>query len=114
MLTKVLTAKQVRAVRIYFKYLYSLADGGWYRAQILEIPLPKEVKVCYVDFGNCERVRLDDIKILAPAFYNNPVQAMKCRLNRAKEKWNASECESFEVLVLEQQLIARVKSIGKI
>ncbi len=89
-------------------------DAGWYRAQILSIPSPNEVEVRYIDFENCERVGLHDIKNLAPAFYNTPVQAVKCRLGGAKENWNANECETFEVLVLEQHLIADVKSVGKI
>ena len=88
-------------------------DGGWYRAQILSIPSPNEVEVCYIDFGNRERLGLRDIKNLAPAFYNTAVQAVKCRLPEAKEKWNPNECEAFEILVLEQHLIADVKSLGK-
>lgn len=89
-------------------------DGGWYRGRILSIPSPNEVEVCYVDFGNCERVGLHDIKTLAPAFHDTPVQAVKCRLYDGKEKWNGNECETFEIMVLEKHLIADVKSIGKI
>ena len=88
-------------------------DGGWYRAKIINIPSPNEVEVCYIDFGNCERTALQDIKSLAPAFYQPAVQAVKCCLLGAKEKWNANECETFEILVLEQQLVVDVKSVGK-
>ena len=88
-------------------------DGGWYRAQILSIPSPNEVEVCYIDFGNSERVGLHDIKNLAPAFYSTAVQAVKCRLPGKKGDWSGSECEAFEILVLEQHLIADVKSVGK-
>ena len=99
---------------LFCSILIFLADDGWYRAKIINIPSPNEVEVCYIDFGNCERAGLHDIKSLAPAFYQPPVQAVKCCLSGAKEKSNANECETFEILVLEQHLIVDVKSVGKI
>ena len=108
--------KQLSENEIFISFClfgYFTVDEGWYRAKIINIPSPNEVEVCYVDFGNCERTALHDIKSLAPAFYQPAVQAVKCSLLGAKEKWNANECETFEILVLEQQLVVDVKSVGK-
>ena len=88
-------------------------DNEWYRGQILSIPTPIELEVCFIDFGNTERVSSRDIKLLAPAFHNTAVQAVKCRLKGAKEKWTDNECKIFEELILEQHLIADVKAVGK-
>ena len=83
-------------------------DDGWYRAQVINIHSPNQIEVSYIDFGNKEFLPLNRIKILAPA--------LRCSLSGAKPNWNQSECETFEILILEQHyiLIAEVKSIGKV
>ena len=91
-------------------------DDGWYRAQVINIHSPNQIEVSYIDFGNKESLPLNRIKILAPAFHLAPAQALRCSLSGAKPNWNQSECETFEILILEQHyiLIAEVKSIGKV
>ena len=100
-------------ISLNFFYFF-VVDNGWYRSQILDIPSPNQINVFYIDFGNCEIVDLSSVKTLAPAFYSTPAQAARCRLYGAEEKtWSESECEMFEGLVLEKDLIAEVKSLGE-
>ncbi|XP_077534585.1 uncharacterized protein LOC144146502 isoform X3 [Haemaphysalis longicornis] len=56
-----------------------MADNHWYRAQILEV-LPDHVKVCYVDFGNCDRVRRKELRHLTEQFASIPAQAFCCSI----------------------------------
>lgn len=44
------------------------SDGNWYRAKIISLQDIENIEVQFVDYGNRERVRHEDLKVLEPQF----------------------------------------------
>lgn len=57
-------------------------DQKWYRSGVSKI-WPEEVEVVFVDFGNAERIKLDEIRVEV-AFLDVPIQNLKCQLYNVK------------------------------
>lgn len=55
-------------------------DGYWYRAQITDLPGEQMVNVCYVDYGNTDKVSYHNLRKLLDLFLMLPVQAKRCAL----------------------------------
>lgn len=55
-------------------------DGYWYRAQITDLPGEQMVNVCYVDYGNADKVSYLNLRKLLDEFLVLPVQAKQCSL----------------------------------
>lgn len=49
-------------------------DGYWYRAQITDLPGEQMVNVCYVDYGNADKVSYLNLRKLLDEFLVLPVQ----------------------------------------
>ena len=90
-------------------------DGGWYRA-VLVSKSAQQAEVTYVDFGNSEKIHMNDIRPIYKEFMKLPAQAFVCCLSDARIKqgkqWSTKEVETFSNMVLENHLIAQVKKKG--
>ncbi|XP_077534618.1 uncharacterized protein LOC144146528 isoform X4 [Haemaphysalis longicornis] len=96
-------------------------DNCWYRVQILEL-LPDHAKVSYVDFGNCDRVPLTELCVLAKQFASLPVQAFTCSIKGMvvsfplqlfdagpNRKWPLSTVRVFRDMVVKDDLRLEAK-----
>ncbi|EEC06444.1 hypothetical protein IscW_ISCW004702 [Ixodes scapularis] len=52
-------------------------DGHWYRARVLQV-MSDHAKVIYIDFGNSDRVELQNLRPLDECFASLPAQAICC------------------------------------
>eukprot|EP00794_Sanderia_malayensis_P004854 gene4854-5491_t len=91
-------------------------DGAWYRAVLSGIS-NGQADVTYVDFGNSERVAMNDVRPLYKDFMKLPAQAFVCRLDDVRptqgQFWNEAVVDAFSKLVWEKHLIGLVKRKDK-
>ncbi|XP_036606015.1 tudor domain-containing protein 15 [Trichosurus vulpecula] len=87
---------QVACVARYAK------DGQWYRAAVLTQVSPREVNVIFVDYGNQERILINDLCAINPDFLILEGQAFRCSLNNLIEpvnsesfNWTTKSCIDF-------------------
>ena len=91
--------------------LYS-ADGGWYRAEVVEEIAGSRVLVQFVDFGNTEEVELSSIVALPSDVISLPAQALWCSLSDDFEKqYSQSEAADFVAMVTEECFELVVKGV---
>ena len=64
---------------------------GFHRVMVRRMLKREMVRVLYVDFGNLDKVRLKDIRLLHKRFLSLPAQAIAGRL------WGVKEVEGKEV-----------------
>lgn len=55
-------------------------DGQWYRAQIMDILTSNVVKIWFVDFGNFEDVRINELKEIKPEWMKYPLQHYRAEI----------------------------------
>lgn len=72
-------------------------DPGWYRAVVREMGR-NEVRVAFVDWGNCQVTKFSDIKPLAKRFGGYPPMAIRCRVDGEKNIFNFRFIGTFSVL----------------
>jgi len=64
------------------EHVAALFEGGWYRAQVLQLPATGKVKVQYFDYGNTGYVDVGDIRALPMELvYASPRQAILCKIS---------------------------------
>uniref|UniRef100_S4RI24 Tudor domain-containing protein n=1 Tax=Petromyzon marinus TaxID=7757 RepID=S4RI24_PETMA len=68
-------------------------DNVWYRAMILDVPSEDTVKVCYMDFGNCESLKVSRLRAIPHALLKLPAQALRCCLS---DLWPVCDAWSVE------------------
>ncbi|CAK8680022.1 unnamed protein product [Clavelina lepadiformis] len=61
----------------------SQTSYNWFRAQVI-FCYADTVEVKSIDFGNEMKVKLDEIRVLAPQFFRIDAQALKCKLGNIK------------------------------
>ena len=72
-------------------------DGAWYRAKVDCVDKNGYLEVTFVDFGNSEKVRLHDTRMITDALFAIPKLATKCALHGMEEPargWS-TECVQF-------------------
>ena len=79
-------------------------DFKWYRALVTKVVSETEVEVLFVDYGNTDSQKVEAVKQMNPELVTFPVQAIKCRLEGAKETWSESDVEQFEASVIDKPL----------
>ncbi|XP_060571770.1 tudor domain-containing protein 7-like isoform X2 [Ruditapes philippinarum] len=94
----------------YCAALFS-GDGAWTRAQILQHRPDGTVELLFVDYGNVESVKEDDIRWLSPELAKYPCQAISCSLYgiqplQGESEWGETASTLFADEVQEQALIA--------
>lgn len=91
-------------------------DGLWYRGVITSVSSENMIDVTYIDFGNCDTVPLSDVRVLKEEFLSDPQQSISCSLANVKplhgNSWSEESVASFETLVLQKQLVAKIVKKG--
>ncbi|XP_075922406.1 tudor domain-containing protein 1 isoform X4 [Petromyzon marinus] len=89
-------------------------DNVWYRAMILDVPSEDTVKVCYMDFGNCESLKVSRLRAIPHALLKLPAQALRCCLSGVRPVCDAWSVESTGLLaglvsgeILRARVVAR-------
>ena len=86
------------------------ADRNWYRGRIVSCDSGR-VTVLYVDYGNTEVVRVEQVRSAAAQFLRSPpVQAVKCCLQGAEQRasqWTKDEISAFDKAVSAPPLTCR-------
>ena len=86
------------------------ADRSWYRGRIVSCESAR-VTVFYVDYGNTEVVRVDQVRSVTAQFMKSPpVQAVKCCLRGADQRaseWTKDETSAFDRAMSTPQLTCR-------
>ncbi|KAM6265892.1 tudor domain-containing protein 1 [Porphyrio hochstetteri] len=95
---------------------FSSDDGNWYRALVQNVTSDGTVEVCFVDYGNVEKVPLDKIRHISPSFLKLPFQGIKCWLSGIKlgdSKWTEEATARFHMYAAGVKLQARVTSLSR-
>ena len=61
-------------------------DERWYRSEVISGPEDGQYEVFFVDFGDRERVRKEDILELRTDFLSLRLQAIECSLANVKPR----------------------------
>jgi hypothetical protein len=81
----------------------ALCEDVWYRARITQIQ-EDGINVLFVDYGNSEVVRRDNLRRVCKELMELPVQAFHCKLSGIQpltgEEWDEASCNRFQELVL--------------
>ncbi|XP_038104314.1 uncharacterized protein LOC6047021 isoform X1 [Culex quinquefasciatus] len=95
---------------VFAKY----TDRKWYRAEVAEYFDEDNVKVFYVDYGNCELVRTDEMRRWDERFSYLPYQAVMCRLAdvRAVRPFHKQAVVEMNRVLLNQRVLAQVVDNG--
>ncbi|XP_052271235.1 tudor domain-containing protein 7-like isoform X3 [Dreissena polymorpha] len=91
-------------------------DGMWTRAEILEVKDNGMLELLFVDYGNTDDVKVEDIRWLSPETAQFPPQAINCCLYgieplQGETAWSSKATELFEELVGEEALVGFTKTI---
>ncbi|RWS12039.1 uncharacterized protein B4U79_17484 [Dinothrombium tinctorium] len=87
-------------------------DGYWYRAKITDVKHGtdgrKEVDVFYIDYGNNETLKDDDITVLLPEFLDYEPQAVRCCLSyvESSKTWSQETIDLFRSTIENNSLNA--------
>uniref|UniRef100_A0A1Q3EWU6 Tudor domain-containing protein n=1 Tax=Culex tarsalis TaxID=7177 RepID=A0A1Q3EWU6_CULTA len=89
-------------------------DRKWYRAEVAEYFDEANVKVFYVDYGNCELVRTDEMRRWDDRFSYLPYQAVLCRLAdvRAVRPFHKQAVVEMNRVLLNQRVLAKIVNNG--
>nr|CAB3266880.1 tudor domain-containing protein 1-like [Phallusia mammillata] len=74
----------------------------WYRGRIL-CSYGNTVEIKLIDFGNDISVNRDEVKVLAPQFFEPKAQALRCQINNIqplKQRWAKATLRKLKDLVL--------------
>lgn len=89
----------------------------WYRGRITKMVDSQLVEVCYVDFGNCERVSVSKVKTIKEEWTELPAQAIQCSLQSISpvsgSTWPDATVERFKNLTMQKKLVGKVIQKGK-
>ena len=97
-------------------------DKVWYRGEVIESH-DNFCKVLFIDYGNVEVSKLDDMTACPAEFVSYPISATKCSLNGVvplvssdhggEESWSVGATAEFRKLTFEIILKAKVVGEGK-
>lgn len=91
-------------------FAFYSSDGQWYRAEVLEYFHDGLIEVFYLDYGNRENVRLEDLRMWDDRFDYLPFQAVHCRLanvNRLRDD-DARATAALEAEILDRLMMVKV------
>ncbi|XP_055523580.1 uncharacterized protein LOC129717590 isoform X2 [Wyeomyia smithii] len=94
------------------EYVLALYQREWYRAEVIEYYDDQSIEVFYVDYGNYERVSIDDLRLWDDRFDYLPLQAIHCRLANISPKENADAAkQALEQAICDKRVVVRVLDI---
>ncbi|XP_043284054.1 tudor domain-containing 6 isoform X2 [Venturia canescens] len=88
------------------------ADENWYRSKILSVT-ETSVTVHYIDYGNCEDLPLDSLRVLEPQFYAQPELAIKVALTVDVGGTIEQQQEILANHILNQEFTATMYNVHK-
>ncbi|XP_065078217.1 uncharacterized protein krimp isoform X1 [Ochlerotatus camptorhynchus] len=94
-------------------FAFYSGDGQWYRAEVLEYFHDGLMDVFYLDYGNRENVRLEDLRMWDDRFDYLPFQAVHCRLanvSRLRED-DARATAALREEILDRLMMVKVLDI---
>eukprot|EP00300_Choanocystis_sp_HF-7_P021756 c20851_g1_i1.p1 GENE.c20851_g1_i1~~c20851_g1_i1.p1 ORF type:complete len:901 (-),score=236.83 c20851_g1_i1:106-2808(-) len=94
------------------------ADGQWYRVRIDKVLPDDKAEVTYVDYGNQDTVKVQDLRGLSEALSRMPAQAYLCRLAFIKVPTPETEhgleaAEYLASLAYNKRMVAKVEQRDK-
>lgn len=86
-------------------------DGNWTRAEILQNKKDGTVELLFVDYGNVEPTKVQNVRWLSPDLAKYPAQAIPCSLCgieplQGESGWSDAASNKFADLVGDQALVA--------
>jgi len=88
----------------------------WYRGKVTEVfEKDHEVDVFYVDYGDTERVRYDEITPMPVVLRRMPFQAIECScldIEPLGLEWNDEVCDRFYDLYYNRHFMAQVSHLA--
>lgn len=94
-------------------FAFFSSDGQWYRAEVLEYFHDGLIEVFYLDYGNRENVRLENLRMWDDRFDYLPFQAVHCRLgnvSRLRED-DARATAALQAQILDRLVLVKVLDI---
>lgn len=93
-----------------------IADGQWYRVNILEIKGSRMVRVLFVDYGNEENVHFSRLLKIPDTFLKLPTQALACSLSEVlplkdSEEFSESCLKRFYELSNKEQMLMEIHDL---
>ncbi|KAK7904231.1 hypothetical protein WMY93_016838 [Mugilogobius chulae] len=94
-------------------------DNKWYRAKVLKDKRDSDgISVVFVDYGNEEKVKLEEVRPISKKLLEFPPQAFLCTLELDveqddEEEWSGELCDKFYDLVLKQPVSVKVLKMGR-
>ncbi|XP_071137588.1 RING finger protein 17-like isoform X1 [Mytilus edulis] len=89
-------------------------EEKWHRARILKVE-PHRIQVEFVDFGNVEYIRYDNIRADVLEFIEIPIQCMACMLHNVipvttTGKWPVPTLDKMHTMVVNKPCVIDIKS----
>ena len=88
-------------------------DNGWYRAQVLSVS-GNSVKVFFIDYGNTETVKVDNLRNASDFVLAIPPLTTKCQVTDCIpffEQWTEEETKKIESMLHSQEFIAEIVQV---
>ena len=88
-------------------------DNGWYRAQVLSVS-GNSVKVFFIDYGNTETVKVDNLRNASDFVLAIPPLTTKCQVADCIpffEQWTEEETKKIESMLHSQEFIAEIVQV---
>ncbi|XP_067679478.1 maternal protein tudor-like isoform X2 [Haliotis asinina] len=86
-------------------------DGEWYRGKVMSVQ-GNNVTVLFVDYGNSDVVKGEDVKMLSPTMLSPGPFALECALEHADpvtQEWTDDAIAYFETLTAEKEITCTFK-----
>lgn len=95
-------------------YCAAKYEGIWYRASIL-VDNKKSLDVNYVDFGNSQSVPREDTKALHLSLFEEPIQAVNCKLanvyQRNPDSWDRAAADLENIMDAGEEITIEVLEV---
>lgn len=90
-------------------------DNGWYRAQVLSVA-GQSFTVFFIDYGNTETVKIDDLRSASEYVLAIPALSTKCHISDCiplnEQSWTEEETKKISSMLHSQEFIAEVVSVN--
>lgn len=89
-------------------------DNGWYRAQVLSVS-GNSVTVFFIDYGNTETVKIDNLRNASDFVLAIPPLTTKCQVADCiplnEQSWTDEETKKIESMLHSQEFIAEIVTV---
>ena len=81
-------------------------DSLWYRGRVIDINEDELLLVHFIDYGNCQKTQLSNMRSITSQLFSFPAQALLCSLD---ESFDENACSIFKKLVDGRYLLCTFK-----